>query len=183
MGIAKEHLSESERQAIAKELFQVTTEEKTGELHGLCPIHGEKNPSFSYNYVKDHYNCFSCKATGDLAALWAHNKGYSDNRQGFVQFCNHFQIPIGGGDKSNAPPPPLKVKRREFQPEQTVGAGERRLDHPVHLQVRFQRRLIQIMRTNRGIGQHGYHMRLHFEDTTGNEEELFLTVAARLKPG
>ena len=99
MGIAKKHLSEADRKSIAKDLFKVTsTEEKKGELHGLCPIHQESNPSFSYNFQKDQYNCFSCGASGDIIKLWTEVNGLSQT-EGFKAFCDKFAIPLGGDQK------------------------------------------------------------------------------------
>ncbi len=99
MGFAKKHLSEIERKNIAKDLFKVTsTEEKKGELHGLCPIHQESNPSFSYNFQKDSYNCFSCGASGDIIKLWIEVNGLSQT-EGFKAFCEKFGLPLGGDQK------------------------------------------------------------------------------------
>ncbi len=99
MGIAKKHLSDIERKNIAKDLFTVTsTEEKKGELHGLCPIHQESNPSFSYNFLKDNYNCFSCGASGDLLKLWSEVNGLGQ-KEGFKAFCEKFALPLGGDQK------------------------------------------------------------------------------------
>lgn len=98
MGYAKEHLSESELAAIARELFQVKSEDQhKGELHGLCPIHGEKNPSFSYNYKKDQYSCFSCSAAGDIIKLWAHVNGITDDKESFKEFCRKYDIESSDG--------------------------------------------------------------------------------------
>jgi len=92
MGYAKTKMTESERKSIAAALFKVTdTDDGKGELHGLCPIHNEKNPSFSYNYRDDKYNCFSCGAGGDLIGLWCHINGY-DQKEGFKQFCRQYSI-------------------------------------------------------------------------------------------
>jgi putative DNA primase/helicase len=99
MGIAKKHLSEIERKNIAKDLFKVTsTEERKGELHGLCPIHQESNPSFSYNFQKDVYNCLSCGAGGDIIKLWIEVNGLSQ-KEGFKAFCEKFGLPLGGDHK------------------------------------------------------------------------------------
>jgi putative DNA primase/helicase len=99
VGIAKKHLSETERKDIAKDIFKVTsTEEKKGELHGLCPIHQESNPSFSYNFQKDKYNCFSCGASGDLLKLWSEVNGLGQ-KEGFKAFCEKFGLPFGGDQK------------------------------------------------------------------------------------
>jgi putative DNA primase/helicase len=92
MGIALKHLSEAERARIARTLFTVKSEDQNrGELIGICPIHGESNPSFSYNYKKDVYKCLSCNADGDLIRLWSevHNLG---QKEGFKSFCAEFSI-------------------------------------------------------------------------------------------
>lgn len=92
MGYAKTKMTESERKSIASALFQVTaTDDSKGELHGLCPIHNEKNPSFSYNYRDDKYNCFSCGAGGDLIGLYSHVNGL-DQKEGFKAFCRQYSI-------------------------------------------------------------------------------------------
>jgi putative DNA primase/helicase len=98
MGIALKHLSESQRASIARSLFKVTSEDHNkGELHGLCPIHGDKNPSFSYNYKKDVYKCLSSctedNADGDLIKLWIRVKGYSE-KEGFKTFCAEHGIEL-----------------------------------------------------------------------------------------
>lgn len=100
MGIALQHLSEPDRIKIARELFQVTSiDEAKGEIHGLCPIHKESNPSFSYNYRTDLYNCFSCSASGDLLRLWSEINGYGQ-KEGFKAFSEKFGISSGEGQKS-----------------------------------------------------------------------------------
>lgn len=95
MGISLKYLSEIQRAEIARSLYQVTSEDKNkGELIGICPIHGEKNPSFSYNYKKDVYKCFSCNADGDIIQLWSEVKGYGQ-KDGFEEFCKEFGIDVG----------------------------------------------------------------------------------------
>jgi putative DNA primase/helicase len=106
MGIAKDHLTEYEREAIARGLFQVTDHDSDrGELHGLCPIHGEKNPSFSYNYKKDTFSCFSCQATGDLVDLFGQVNGIAAPGDRVRAFRAHAGIEIDPA--AGAPPPPL----------------------------------------------------------------------------
>jgi putative DNA primase/helicase len=104
MGIALDHFSESERERIARSLFEVKTHDaKKGELHGLCPLHGEKNSSFSYNYRSDVYNCFSCGEGGDLVRLWYKLRGYSSDAEGFQAFCREFGIdPAEKRDRSTS---------------------------------------------------------------------------------
>jgi|LGOV01.1.fsa_nt_gb putative DNA primase/helicase len=85
MSFALDNLSADERLAIAKDCFQVT-EQRGHELHGLCPFHAEKQPSFSYNVEKDLCNCFSCGESGDLVTLWGQARGYGDNKDAFLAF-------------------------------------------------------------------------------------------------
>ena len=89
MSYATENLSAAEREAIATDCFQVT-EKRGDELHGLCPFHGEKKPSFSYNVVKDLCNCFSCGATGDIIALWGVSRNYGSNDEAFAAFREQY---------------------------------------------------------------------------------------------
>jgi putative DNA primase/helicase len=98
MGISLQHLSELKRAEIARSLYKVTSEDKNkGEIHGLCPIHNESNPSFSYNYKKDVYNCLSCAADGDLLRLWSEVNGHGQ-KEGFKAFCTEFGIELGKKD-------------------------------------------------------------------------------------
>lgn len=100
MGIALKHLSEAERARIARSLYKVTSEDKNrDELIGLCPIHGESNPSFSYNYQKDVYACLSCGAAGDLLKLWCEVHKLNQ-KEGFKAFCNEFGIKQDKSDSS-----------------------------------------------------------------------------------
>ncbi len=89
MSYCTDNLSASERDAIARDCFQVT-EQRGSELHGLCPFHAEKQPSFSYNVDKDLCNCFSCGAGGDLIALWGTAYGCGDNSADFVAFKSKY---------------------------------------------------------------------------------------------
>ena len=116
MGIALKHLPESQRATIARSLYKVTSEDNNrGEIIGLCPIHGESNPSFSYNYKKDVYKCLSCNIDGDLLKLWSEVNGHGQ-KEGFKAFCTEYGIELkhsdshssSGRDLSpNDPPPEL----------------------------------------------------------------------------
>lgn len=126
MGIALKHLSESDRIRIARELFTVKKEdEHKGELHGLCPVHGEKNPSFSYNYRTDLYHCFSCGDDGDLCGLWSKVKGYS-KEEGFKAFCRTYSIGEGGQGHDCAPaPPPKQPEGPKITPDELEAVFEK----------------------------------------------------------
>lgn len=95
MSIVTKYLSEFQRAEIARSLFTVTNDKEAekGELHGLCPIHNESNPSFSYNYKKNSYNCLSCGAHGDLIGLFCEVNHYNQ-QDGFKIFCEQHNIPL-----------------------------------------------------------------------------------------
>ena len=94
MGIALKHLSEAKRAEIARSLYKVTFGDKNrGKIIGLCPIHNENNPSFSYNYKKDVYKCLSCNADGDLLKLWSEVRGLGQ-KEGFRAFCTEYGIEL-----------------------------------------------------------------------------------------
>ena len=103
MGIALKHLSDSRRAEIARGLYKVTKETKDGEIHGLCPIHGETNPSFSYSVPKDAYHCLSCNADGDLIKLWSEVNGLGQ-KEGFKSFCSQYGIALDPSDRKGTTP-------------------------------------------------------------------------------
>ncbi len=117
MGFAKDKINSDVRAQIAASLFVVKTDDsKRSELIGLCPIHGESNPSFSYNVVKDVYFCQSCQATGDLIDLWCHVNGQPDKKEGFKAFCRAHQIEKDGSSSR----PAAAAKRQEKKAEKIV---------------------------------------------------------------
>lgn len=100
MGIAATKLTESQRADIARGLFTAKSA-RGNEIHGLCPLHPDKTPSFSYNKEKDIYNCLACGASGDLADLWMKVNGQT-GKEGFKAFC------AAAGIESADPWPPVK---------------------------------------------------------------------------
>ena len=44
---------------------------KAGLNHiGLCPFHGDKDPSFTVSQTKQRFHCFGCKKGGDVFSFW-----------------------------------------------------------------------------------------------------------------
>lgn len=55
--------------AVAERLCGVALETAGQQHRGLCPIHGERTPSFYVHDGKGTYHCFGCKAGGDSIDL------------------------------------------------------------------------------------------------------------------
>ena len=120
MGWAKDNLSGGDRRAIAEGLMvqgggKVTQHDAgRGELIGLCPMHQESNPSFSYNYTRDVYNCSSGCGGGDLIKLYAEVNGLA-NKAGYRDFIKKYGSEDGGKQdrgsrgRKDTPPEPVKV--------------------------------------------------------------------------
>lgn len=115
MSFAAKNLSPAERERIAHECFTVASK-KGAELHGLCPFHDEKKPSFGYNIEKDAYNCFSCEAKGDLISLWSHHKGLGE-KDGFKAFCEAFNIQSGKKPQKTSEKPAQSTSAPKIIPE------------------------------------------------------------------
>ena len=121
MSWALENLSPGQRREIAEELIaegggKVTRREVSrGELIGLCPLHKESNPSFSYNYEKDLYNCSSGCGGGDLIKLFGKVHGL-DKKAGFKAFIKAHGLSLHpGGGKSG--PGHQKTSRHHTRPQ------------------------------------------------------------------
>lgn len=116
MGFARDNMDAGIRASVAAGLFVVKTDDSNrNELIGLCPIHGESNPSFSYNYEKDVYFCQSCQATGDLVNLWCHVQGIADKKDGFKAFCRAHQIDRAGNSTT-----PAAIAKKQQQAKEKV---------------------------------------------------------------
>lgn len=112
MGIAKDKLTASERESIARTLLSgCESHLKNGsELWGHCPFHQEETPggAFKYDVEKDVTHCFGCSTNEDLVGLYCHCKGLAtDDAEGFRSFVNEY---CGGAfspkSKTEKPAPP-----------------------------------------------------------------------------
>lgn len=59
-----------------------------------CPFHNERNPSFSVDYERGLYNCFSCHAKGDLFTFVGEKQGLSNWREIVEYICNEYGITV-----------------------------------------------------------------------------------------
>ena len=93
MGFALKSLSLEQRAAIARQCFEVKSEDGAW-LNGLCPFHEDSNASFGYNCEKDVFKCLAeCTEAGDLVDLWSLKNGYpARSREGFNAFVQHYHI-------------------------------------------------------------------------------------------
>lgn len=90
MGWAGKHLSESDRERIARGLFEVDESSSTDEwLNGKCPLHDDKRASFGYNYQEDVFKCHAGCGEGDLVDLYC-RVNQLDRREGFKDFKQKF---------------------------------------------------------------------------------------------
>lgn len=111
MGWALEHLTAATRERIARELFEVTSHDGDW-LNGICPLHGDNNPSLGYNIADDGFNCFaSCVDPGDLVDLWCLVHGYDRrSKDGFKAFKQTYADDIGVGQPKRKTPANLRPK-------------------------------------------------------------------------
>ncbi|MBT4177773.1 MAG: DNA primase [Candidatus Marinimicrobia bacterium] len=112
MGKALEHIS-TQLEDIARGLFEVKST-NNNELIGLCPVHEDKSPSFSYNYVKDVCHCYACGFSGDIIQLWSRVRGSGDAKADFIAFCSEYNIE---GDAMPAQGGPAKSKAKAKKKE------------------------------------------------------------------
>ncbi len=63
---------------------------------GLCPFHGEKDPSFSVNQERQTFHCFGCKRGGDIFSFWMeyHNISFMEAMN---DLADRYNIQISGG--------------------------------------------------------------------------------------
>jgi putative DNA primase/helicase len=128
MSWCRDNLTSTRRREIAEDLVvssgigRITSHESSrSELIGLCPLHKESNPSFSYNYGKDLFNCSSGCGGGDLIQLFTMLRGL-DKKQGFKEFIACFapQFSKSGQPANQAPRQKLEQAQKPKPiPEET----------------------------------------------------------------
>lgn len=118
MGIALQLPAPVRLRIVCELLPTAKVDERRGEVHSCCPFHQEKNPSFSYSFQQDVFNCFSCHAKGDLVSLWAHVKGI-DPKEAFKLFCETYNLArdAKGSTGKNHPPKDAPGKSTATRPK------------------------------------------------------------------
>lgn len=181
MGIAKEHLDEQQRRAIAQACFTVKSGWDAEEIIGLCPFHDEKNPSFSYNPEKDLFHCLAghCGVSGDLADLWAHANGYGAD-DGFKAFCHEFGINRGGqggGQDPGQPPVPGTRKKDKAAAKAKEQEDPPYLDDAYAMLGDLPETWIKYLERKRGWSRDvmqalGLKLQTHFQAKTGEIKKI-----------
>lgn len=60
---------------------------------GLCPFHGDKDPSFTVSPEKQMFHCFGCKKGGDIFAFWMAYHGASFP-EALKDLAERYHVPI-----------------------------------------------------------------------------------------
>src|SRR5690349_21100532 len=80
------------------------------ELRGKCPIHhGEGERSFHINLTKNCFNCFSCKARGNVLDFVAKMERCSV-RDAALKLAEWFNVESEGDGASSAGPPTSSIQ-------------------------------------------------------------------------
>ena len=102
-------------------------------MTGLCPLHSEKEPSFSVNLKTGQYKCFSCGAEGNFTKFYAEMHGI-DTKDAYARICEDYHLeepkkpepcadPIGAYAKAkHLPADWLKAEWRASNGKDTRGA-------------------------------------------------------------
>lgn len=89
------HLSGDFRRFYEKWIFKVKV--SRGQGSGICCLHDDRNPSFSFNLATGFFHCFGCGASGDIFTFYA-LKHELDVRRDFPAvlqgIAQEFSIPI-----------------------------------------------------------------------------------------
>lgn len=137
MGYALDHMSESDRESIARNIFPAMSTTFTGKLgYGArCPFHVEGTTteySFYYNPRDDNAYCFSCQAHTDLIGLFNVLHGRDENDpDGFKEFFEKYAPSVLEKGflprQPSAPRQPVDWTPKQTQPapETWVQRGER----------------------------------------------------------
>ena len=84
-------------------------------LHGLCPFHSEKTPSFTV--FGDHYHCFGCGASGDVITFVMQTEGmtYLDAIRSLADRAGIPMPPEDGRIQSVSVKKPVLSRERAFE--------------------------------------------------------------------
>lgn len=90
------------------------------ELHGSCPFHTDKHPSFSANLTNGQCKCFSCSWSGNYVSLYAQLHGLT-NKEAFKEILHQAGLDSAPAAKSVKPKQTYTVQdyclEKRFDPE------------------------------------------------------------------
>lgn len=90
------------------------------ELHGSCPFHTDKHPSFSANLTNGQCKCFSCSWSGNYVSLYAQLHGLT-NKEAFKEILHQAGLDSAPAAKPVKPKQTYTVqdysREKHFDPE------------------------------------------------------------------
>jgi len=105
---------------IAELIGQYVQLKKAGQNYvGLCPFHGEKDPSFTVSPSKQMFHCFGCKKGGDIFAFWMEYHRVSFP-QALKDLAERYRVPLPEREFSPSQKKKQELKEQIFQLNETA---------------------------------------------------------------
>jgi DNA primase len=105
---------------IAELIGQYVQLKKAGQNYvGLCPFHGEKDPSFTVSPSKQMFHCFGCKKGGDIFAFWMEYHKVSFP-QALKDLAERYRVPLPEREFSPSQKKKQELKEQIFQLNETA---------------------------------------------------------------
>ncbi|MDB9822397.1 DNA primase [Deltaproteobacteria bacterium] len=104
---------------IAELIGQYVQLKKAGQNHvGLCPFHGEKDPSFTVSPSKQMFHCFGCRKGGDIFAFWMEYHKVSFP-QAMKDLAERYRVTLPEKDLSPSQKRKMELKELVFEINET----------------------------------------------------------------
>jgi DNA primase len=105
---------------IAELIGQYVQLKKAGQNYvGLCPFHGEKDPSFTVSPSKQMFHCFGCKKGGDIFAFWMEYHKVSFP-QALKDLAERYRVPLPEKEFSPSQKKKQELKEQIFELNETA---------------------------------------------------------------
>jgi DNA primase len=105
---------------IAELIGQYVQLKKAGKNHvGLCPFHGEKDPSFTVSPSKQMFHCFGCRKGGDIFAFWMEYHKVSFP-QAMKDLAERYRVTLPEKDLSPSQKKSMELKESLFEINKTA---------------------------------------------------------------